>query len=406
MARPPVSTKAEKPPKTEVPVATGTSALMRGLAMAKKMLPDVVKTSFVELDPDAMTESLPHLPTGSVIVDYLIGGEPNKRGVSPCPGLPRGRVAQVWGHESAGKTTLALTAAATVCARGGTVLYIDWENDIVPDYAEALGVPILNPEQFQLHQPETLEDGIKLAMVFAQAGVDLIVFDSIGSAIPARIANREVEEAGEQSRVGEEQQVWSRELPNLKRVINQKGTCIFGISQVRSKIGMTGYGPTTQPQGGNAWKFYSAVRLELTRVKSETQKVVNALTNKSDDRVIGGIIECKVIKCKLSKSQGRKEQFYIRWGEGIDDRRSILEIAVANGLIKRSGNWLSWTAPDGREMRHNGMESFRKDLLKSPDNFKVLVQAVLPLLSGGGKTEEVEVEEDDDMDGIDPSLVE
>lgn len=395
--------------KTEAVPMTGTSALMRGLAMAKKMLPDVVKTSFVELDPDAMTESLPHLPTGSIIVDYLIGGEPNKRGVAPCPGLPRGRVAQVWGHESAGKTTLALTAAATVCARGGTVLYVDWENDIVPDYAEALGVPILDPERFQLHQPETLEDGIKLAMVFAQAGVDLIVFDSIGSAIPARIANRDESEAGEQSRVGEEQQVWSRELPNLKRVINQKGTCVFGISQVRSKIGMTGYGPTTQPQGGNAWKFYSAVRLELTRVKSETAKVTNALTNKSDDRVIGGIIQCKVIKCKLSKSQGRKEQFYIRWGEGIDDRRSILEVAVANGLIKRSGNWLSWTAPDGRELRHNGMEAFRKDLLKNPDNFNVLVQAVLPLLSGGLAADDgVEYEEDggDDMDGIDPSLVE
>jgi RecA/RadA recombinase len=137
-----------------------------------------------------------------------------------------------------------------VCARGGTVLYIDWENDIVPDYAEALGVPILDPEKFQLHQPDTLEDGIKLAMVFATAGVDLIIFDSIGSAIPARIANRELEEAGEQSRVGEEQQVWSRELPNLKRIINQKGTCVFGISQIRSKIGMTGYGPTPQPQGG------------------------------------------------------------------------------------------------------------------------------------------------------------
>jgi hypothetical protein len=141
-------------------------------------------------------------------------------------------------------------------------------------------------------------------------------------------------------------------------------------------------------------------------VKSETAKVANALTNKSDDRVVGGIIECKVIKCKLSKSQGRKEQFYIRWGEGIDDRRSILEVAVANGLIKRSGNWLSWTAPSGQEMRHNGMESFRKDLLKNPDNFNVLVRAVLPLLSGGGKVEPVEVDEDDDMDGIDTALVE
>jgi recombination protein RecA len=310
-------------------------------------------------------------------------------------------------RSSAGKTTLALTAAATVCSRGGTVLYIDWENDIVPDYAEALGVPILDPERFQLHQPETLEDGIKLAMVFAQAGVDLIVFDSIGSAIPARIANRDESEAGEQSRVGEEQQVWSRELPNLKRVINQKGTCVFGISQVRSKIGMTGYGPTTQPQGGNAWKFYSAVRLELTRTKSETAKVTNVVTNKSDERVVGGVIQCKVIKCKLSKSQGRKENFYIRWGEGIDDRRSILEIAAANGLIKRSGNWLSWTAPDGSELKHNGMEAFRKDLLKNPANFNMLVQAVLPLLSGGGPDDVVEYEDDDDdMDGIDSSLVE
>jgi recombination protein RecA len=395
------------PSKSSAATATtGMSALARARAMAKNSLADVYKSSRVEFDPDAMTEPMPHLPTGSIIVDYLIGGEPNKRGVQPCPGLPRGRVTQLWGHESAGKTTLALTAAATVCARGGTVLYIDWENDIVPDYAEALGVPILDPDRFELHQPETLEDGIKLAMIFAQAGVDLIVFDSIGSAVPARIANREVEEAGEQSRVGEEQQVWSRELPNLKRILNQKNTAVLGISQIRSKINTGGYGPTTQPQGGNAWKFYSAVRLELQRTKSETAKVVNALTNKTDDRVIGGIIECRVMKCKLSKSQGRKESFYIRWGEGIDDRRSILEIAVANGMIKRSGNWLSWTSPTGQEMRHNGMEAFRKDLLKNPENFNVLVHAVLPLLAGS-KIEAVEVEDDDeDMDGIDQSLVE
>jgi recombination protein RecA len=392
--------------KTSVPA--GTSALARARAMAAKQLADVYKTSRVEFDPDAMTESLPHLPTGSIIVDYLIGGEPNKRGIAPCPGLPRGRVAQVWGHESAGKTTLALTAAATVCARGGTVLYIDWENDIVPDYAEALGVPILDTNRFELHQPETLEDGIKLATVFAQAGVDLIVFDSIGSAVPKRIAERELEDTGNQGRVGEEQQIWSRELPHLKGIVSKSGTCLLGISQIRSKIGMTGYGPTTQPQGGNAWKFYSAVRLELQRVKSETAKVVNALTNKSDDRVIGGIIECRVMKCKLSKSQGRKEQFYIRWGEGIDDRRSILEIAASNGIIKKGGaGWMTWTSPDGREMKYQGMENFRKDLLKNPDWFNSLVQQVIPLLAGGGKVEQLETEEDDDdMDGIDASLVE
>lgn len=394
--------------KASTPMSTTGNALARARAYAQKNLTETYKASRVELDPDALSDSLPHIPTGSIIVDYLIGGEPNKRGVRPCPGLPRGRVTQIWGHESSGKTTLALTAAATVCAQGGTVLYIDWENDIVPDYAEALGVPIMDPDRFELHQPDTLEDGIKLAMIFAAAGVDLIVFDSIGSAVPARIANRELEESGEQARVGEEQQVWSRELPNLKRLLNKNGTAVFGLSQIRSKIATgpgAGYGPTTQPQGGNAWKFYSAVRLELQRIKQETSKVVNTITNKTDDRVTGGIIECRVMKCKLSKSQGRKETFYIRWGEGIDDRRSVLEIAAANGVIKRSGNWLSWVTPEGQEIRTNGVEQFRKELLKHPSYFDLLVQDVLPLL-GGGKVESLDTGEDDDLEGLDLGLVE
>jgi recombination protein RecA len=401
MARP----KAEK---SEGVTSTASSPLARARQFAQKNLADVYKSSRVELDPDRLENPLPHLPTGSLIIDYVIGGEPNKRGVQPCPGIPRGRVTQVWGHESSGKTTLALTAAATTCANGGTVLYIDWENDIVPDYAEALGVPITDPDRFELHQPETLEDGIKLAMLYAKAGVDLIVFDSIGSAVPARIANREIEEAGEGSRVGEEQQVWSRELPNLKRILRQHDVAVLGLSQIRSKIATgpgAGYGPTTQPQGGNAWKFYSAVRLELQRIKQEKTKTVNALTNKTDDRILGGVIEVRVMKCKLSKSQGRKETFYIRWGEGIDDHRTLIEIASANGLIKKAGNWLTWIDPSGQEHRANGVEAFRRDLQKTPEYFNSLVTQVIPLLAGS-KVESLDTGEDDDMDGLDIELIE
>lgn len=278
-------------------------------------------------------------------------------------------------------TTLALTTAATTCANGGTVLYIDWENDIVPDYAAALGVPITDPDQFELAQPPTLEDGLKLAMIAAAAGVDLIVFDSVGSAVPRRIANRELKDVGEQSRVGELQAVWSQELPNLKRIISRKGGAILGISQIRAKISTGGFssGPTTQPQGGNAWKFYASVRLELRRIKQEKTKQFNVLTHKTDDRVTGGVIRCKVIKCKLSRSQGREEVLYIRWGEGLDDMRSVLEIAVAHGIIQKGGAWFSWSAPSG-EVKVQGVNAFRIFLEEHPDDFVALYNEVVPFL--------------------------
>jgi recombination protein RecA len=377
---------------------TGVMALARAAAAKAGNLPE--KDWRVSLDPNALTESLPHLPTGSLIIDFLIGGELNAQGVRPCPGLPRGRVSQIWGHESAGKTTLALTAAATVCANGGTVLYIDWENDIVPDYASALGVPITDPDRFELAQPQTLEDGVKLAMIYAAAGVDLIVFDSVGAAVPRRIAMRELADVGEQSRVGELQAVWSQELPNLKRVISRKGGHILGISQIRAKIntGPSRGGPTTQPQGGNAWKFYASVRLELRRIKQEKAKLFNVLTHKTDDRIMGGIINCKVVKCKLSSSQGREELFYIRWGEGIDDVRSVLEIGAAHGVIKKAGSWLSASFVSG-EFKCQGTNKMRDHLIKTPVDFNALYNKVIPLL-GQRTFQEEDMEDLSDVDGL------
>src|SRR3990172_1861322 len=185
-----------------MPRKVGTSSVLaRGREFALKHLNKPIGDWKVQLDHEQLEKSLPHLPTGSLVIDYLIGGSPNRFGVRPCPGIPRSRVSQIWGHESSGKTTIALTTAATTCAAGGTVLYVDWENDIVPDYAAALGVPIMDDDKFELVQPETLEDGIKLAAAYAMAGVDLIVFDSVGSAVPASIANRDLSEVAEQAKV-------------------------------------------------------------------------------------------------------------------------------------------------------------------------------------------------------------
>lgn len=394
--KPAASTASPQGMGGNVPLAkNGTMAIM--LAGAAKSLKKPQNELFVPLDDSMLRSPMPHIPTGSIIIDYLIGGELNRWGVAPCPGLPRGRITQMWGHESSGKSTFAIQAAANVCARGGTVLYIDWEHEFVPDYAAALGVPITNPNLFQLSQPETLEDGIRLATIAAVAGIDLIVFDSVGSPMTSRHAARSIEEIGEQDKVADLQLAWSRELPGLKKAIIRKGTAILAISQVRAVIASgpaAKHGPSTKPQGGNAWKFFASVRLELRRIKDEKVNQMNTLTHKSDERVIGGVVLCKVVKCKLSKSQGRQEVFYIRWGEGIDDLRSVMEIAIAHGVIDKGGAWLSWNAPSG-PIKVQGVHQLRERLLKNPEDFKALYNAVLPFL-GQAAVAETDLEELDD----------
>lgn len=362
---------------------TGAS---NALAAARQYLTEKKGREFTdaraELNDATLQEALPHVPTGSDIVDYLIGGEANSFGVAPCPGWPAGRVSQIWGHESAGKTTLCLETAASVCKAGGTVLFVDWENDIVPDYAAALGVPITDPDRFELLQPDTLEDGIKFAMTYAAAGVDLIIFDSVGAAVPRRLAERDALDVAEQGKVAELQSVWSQELPNIKKTIRKSGTTVIGISQVRANMN-TGPGAKTKPQGGNSWKFYSSVRLELRRVMNEKAREHNALTHKTDERVVGGIIKCKAVKCKVSRSQGREEVFYIRWGEGIDNVRTMIEIASSHGIIKKGGAWLTWQDCPGGPLKLQGTEKMRAHMLSKPDDYEALRQRVIPLLGTG-----------------------
>ena len=355
----------------------------------------------VAMDDDTVKESLPHISSGSIVIDHLIGGEKNTFGVSPCPGFPRCKVTQIWGHESSGKTTLCLEAVVQCCADGGTAVYIDWENDIVPDYAAALGVPITDPSKFILLQPDTLEDGIKYAMAYATAGVDLIIFDSVGAAVPRRIAERDALEVAEQGKVAELQSVWSQELPNIKGTIARSGSAVVGISQIRSTLATMPGAKKTQPQGGNGWKFYAAVRLELRRVKNEKAREYNDLTHKTDERVVGGIIMAKTVKCKVSRSQGREEIFYIRWGEGIDNVRTIIEIAKAHGIIKGS-SWMTWAdCPDG-PLRIQGNEKMRKHFLENREHFEALSARVMPFL-GAGTTDHFvdEVDPDDsELDAI------
>lgn len=384
MPRKPTTTSTTKP-KTKAKSSKKAPAASSGkdkLASALAGLNKVFKKGemgIVELDSSSRTESHPHLPTGSLVVDYLIGGTPNENGVPPCPGLPRGRLVNLYGHESSGKTTLALTAAATTIRHGGQVCFVDWEHAIDLNYAEALGVP-KKGNKFMLSQPEDLETGLAIVYLMAKAGVELVIIDSVSAGIPRAQVEQSIGDLGKDQRVGLTAKRWSENLPRLKALTQRTGTCILGISQLRDNIKATGYGDGKVTAGGNSWKFYSELRLMLKRIKSLKAKEYNPLKHKVEDRVIGGLIRARVDKCKVAPTQQAEAEFYIRFGEGIDDVGSIMDIAMAHGIISKAGSWLEWARADNSSIRAQGVDKFREALLSTegawPELYKVTLRRV------------------------------
>jgi len=353
----------------------------------------------VKLDASVWKKPLPHFSTGSFVLDYQIGGQPNQYGIAPCPGIPRGRIVQVYGHETSGKTTMALTAAASVCQMGGQCIYIDWENEIVPSYAKALGVPIEDPDRFLLAQPNTLEDGMKIMWAAASRGVHLIVIDSVGAGVPKAIFDQSLEEQGEIGRVGLIAAKWSSFVPKIKQRIGVTGTSIIAIGQCRQKISTMGRGAGGKNvQGGDVWKYYSCVRMSLARVKSEKGRVRNRLTHKVEERVVGGRVRSQLDKCKVSTSQGSQMEFYLKWGTGIDDVRSIMEIAKAYKIVVQSGSWLNWEV-EGEVLKAQGGDTFKK-LLIEKGKYEILRGLVIKAIEAADDTDVSEPESDAEVDEL------
>jgi recombination protein RecA len=376
---------ARKTKKSSAKPKQNVSALANAMSKMNTVFKgeDVV----VSLDISSMKQSVPHIPTGALAVDYLIGGRPNRYGVAPCPGLPKGRILNLYGHEGSGKTTLALTTVAQVCATGGTVCYIDFENAIVPDYAAQIGVPIEDPNKFLLVSPETLEDGIKIMYIMLSEGVDLICIDSVGAGVPKIEFEKSIKDTDKHAKVGELARLWSGHLPKLKQIASKKGTTIIAISQIRDKIGGMGYGEQSTVQGGKAWKFYAALRMKLRRVQQVKGKVFNAITGRYEDQTIGSVTRAKLDKCKVSSSQGQEIDFHLRQGEGIDNASTLIDIAAAHGFIKKGGSWYTWERPHAQDIKVQGSEKLREMLLDDDALFDELWAHCIPLLSGG-KAEE------------------
>ena len=279
--------------------------------------------------------SVESIPTGSLTLDLALG----------IGGVPRGRVVEIYGNESSGKTTLAKHIVAEAQKKGGMAAFIDAEHAMDIRYAEALGVDM---NKLLIHQPDTGEQALDVAEILVRSGgVDVIVIDSVAALVP----RAEIEGEMGDSHVGLQARLMSQALRKLTSVINRSRTCIIFINQIRQKIGVM-YGNPETTTGGLALKFYSSVRIEVRRVGNI----------KGDDASAGIQVRGTVKKNKLA-APFRDAQFDIIYGEGISKESDLIELGVNNGIIEKSGTWFSYNG----ERLGQGRENVRQMLKENKD---------------------------------------
>ncbi|MCG6874218.1 MAG: recombinase RecA [Betaproteobacteria bacterium] len=305
-----------------------SKALAAALAQIEKQFG---KGSIMRMDQQAAPD-VQVVSTGSLGLDIALG----------VGGLPRGRVVEVYGPESSGKTTLCLQVVAEVQKAGGTAAYIDAENALDPQYAAKLGVKI---DDLLISQPDTGEQGLEIADMLVRSGsVDAIVIDSVAALVP----RAEIEgEMGDQL-PGLQARLMSQALRKLTGNIKRTNTLVIFINQIRMKIGVMFGNPETTT-GGNALKFYSSVRLDIRRIGSI----------KKADEVIGSETRVKVVKNKVAPPF-RQAEFDILYGEGISRLGEILELGVQAGVVEKSGAWYAYKKDRIGQGKDNAREYLRE----------------------------------------------
>ena len=316
-------------------------ALQAALAQIEKQFG---KGSIMKMGEGLATDDLQTVSTGSLGLDIALG----------IGGLPRGRVVEIYGPESSGKTTLCLHVVAEIQKAGGVAAYIDAENALDPSYAGKLGV---NVADLLISQPDTGEQGLEIAdMLVRSGGVDLIVIDSVAALVP----RAEIEgEMGDQL-PGLQARLMSQALRKLTASIKRTNTLVIFINQIRMKIGVMFGNPETTT-GGNALKFYASVRLDVRRVGQI----------KVGEEAVGVRTKTKVIKNKVAPPF-REAEFDMRWGSGIDQAGELLDQGLSLGVVEKSGSYLSF---DGEHLGH-GREKARDALLTKGALFEKVRSAV------------------------------
>lgn len=293
---------------------------------------------------DAADMKIATISSGSLAIDKALG----------VGGYPRGRIVEIYGPESSGKTTVALHAVAEVQRQGGTAAYIDAENALDPQYAEALGVDVDN---LLLSQPDTGEEGLAIAdALIASGAVDLVVIDSVAALVPQAEIDGDMGDA----HVGLQARLMSQALRKLSGEINKTKTIAIFINQIREKVGVMFGNPETTT-GGRALKFYSTIRMEIRRAEQ--------IKNGTD--VIGNKARVKIVKNKVAPPFKRCE-VDIMYGEGISKTGELLDMAVEKDLVNKSGAWYSY----GNERIGQGRENAKKWLAGHPESMNKLMNKV------------------------------
>jgi recombination protein RecA len=291
--------------------------------------------SIMKLGAEADRMGIEVIPTGSLAIDIALG----------VGGVPRGRVVEIFGPESSGKTTVALHMIAEAQRRGGVGAFIDAENALDPQYSKALGV---NIDELLISQPDTGEQALEITeLLVRSAAVDIIVIDSVAALVP----RAEIEGDIGDSHVGLQARLMSQALRKLSNAINRSNTIAIFINQLREKIGVMFGNPEVTP-GGRALKFYSSVRIDLRKID----------TIKKGTDIVGNRVRARIVKNKVAPPF-RNAEFDIMYGEGISLEGDILDLGVAHGIVKKSGAWYMF----GEDQLGQGRENAKTFLSEHAD---------------------------------------
>jgi recombination protein RecA len=286
------------------------------------------KGSVMKLGDKGKVVEIEAVSTGSLGLDLALG----------IGGLPKGRVVEIYGPESSGKTTLALHVVAEVQKNGGTAAFVDAEHALDPSYAHKLGV---NLDELLVSQPDTGEQALEITDTLVRSNaVDVIVVDSVAALTP----KAEIEGEMGDSLPGLQARLMSQALRKLTASISKAGTLVIFINQIRMKIGVM-YGSPETTTGGNALKFYASVRLDIRRIGSVKQR----------DEVVGNNVRVKVVKNKVAPPF-REVEFDIMYGQGISKLGEVIDLGVKAGVVEKSGSWFSYNSTRIGQGRDNARE--------------------------------------------------
>ncbi|HYT67770.1 MAG TPA: recombinase RecA [Vicinamibacterales bacterium] len=313
------------------------------------------KGSIMRLGGKEVIPQMPSISTGAVSLDYALG----------IGGVPRGRVIEVFGPESSGKTTLALQIIAQAQKTGGMAAFVDAEHALDAQYARKLGVEL---ENLLVSQPDNGEQALEIVEVLVRSGgVDVIVVDSVAALVPRAEIEGEMGEA----QMGLQARLMSQALRKLTGIVSKSKTCLIFINQLREKIGVMFGNPETTT-GGRALKFYSSVRIDIRRIGAI----------KDGDVVVGGRTRVKIVKNKVAPPF-REAEFDVMYGEGISKEGDLLDLAVDRKIVEKSGTWFAFSG----ERLGQGRENVKQFLKDNPATCKAIEDKVRREL--GLVTEEV-----------------